>query len=96
MGVPGPRIGLVWSGNPKHSRDAFRSLSFEQMRPLLRPGDASFFSLQKGPGMAQAEEAFEAGLLCNLGPDLHDFTDTAAARAPIARQLTGDPAVALQ
>ena len=31
----GPKVGLVWNGNPQHIRDARRSVPVDQLEPLL-------------------------------------------------------------
>ena len=48
-----PRVGLVWSGNPDHLRDAERSIALEALLPLIAL-DASFVSLQKDVRAADA------------------------------------------
>ncbi|PMS22532.1 hypothetical protein C0Z18_04170 [Trinickia dabaoshanensis] len=76
---PGPRIGLVWRGNPRHHNDAHRSLaSLAQLLPLWSIPGASFVSLQKGQDEdeAQRPQAFQPVLA--LGHELSDFADTAA------------------
>ena len=40
------RVGLVWSGNPRHTNDHNRSIPLRLLSPLLST-DASFVSLQK-------------------------------------------------
>jgi tetratricopeptide (TPR) repeat protein len=76
---PGPRIGLVWKGNPRHHNDAHRSLnSLAQLLPLWSLPGVSFVSLQKGQDEdeAQTPPAFQP--LLALGHELTDFADTAA------------------
>jgi ADP-heptose:LPS heptosyltransferase len=43
---PGPKIGLSWQGGVGHTGKARRSLSLEQLLPLLRLPGAQFVSLQ--------------------------------------------------
>lgn len=75
----GPRIGLVWKGNPKHHNDAHRSLpSLAVVAPLWSVQGVNFVSLQKGQGEDEARHP-PAGLsLLPLGSDIDDFADTAA------------------
>ncbi|WP_028225196.1 tetratricopeptide repeat protein [Paraburkholderia ferrariae] len=78
----GPRVGLVWKGNPRHKNDLHRSLpSLRTLAPLWRVPGARFVSLQKGAGEEEALDAI-AGLpplpIVPLGPELDDFADTAA------------------
>ncbi|MEO8849350.1 MAG: hypothetical protein ABI440_12085 [Casimicrobiaceae bacterium] len=90
---PGLKVGLVWAGNPSHSRDAERSIAFAQLAPLLRTPGAAFFGLQKDAG-AQDAAADVVAALQNLGPDFGDFGDTAAAMANLDLVITVDTSVA--
>ena len=52
------RIGLVWQGNPKQTRDIVRSCPLEKLSPLLTTNRARFFNLQTGePGRLQIKGA---------------------------------------
>ncbi len=44
---PGLRVGLCWSGNPGHPRDAGRSIAPALLAPVLKQEGVSFFCLQK-------------------------------------------------
>ena len=73
---PGPRIGLVWAGDPGMAADGRRSLSLEALAPLADAGGVRFVSLQKGPAASQPRPP---GLDLHDPTDaLHDFADTAA------------------
>jgi len=75
----GPRIGLVWRGNPRHHNDAHRSLaSLSALTPLWGVPDVSFVSLQKGEGEHEASAPSPFQPLLALGHALSDFADTAA------------------
>src|SRR4029079_962539 len=41
------KIGLVWSGNPAHRGDRFRTLSLEYLKPLLDRDSVDWVCLQK-------------------------------------------------
>jgi tetratricopeptide (TPR) repeat protein len=76
---PGPRIGVVWKGNPRHHNDAHRSLeSLAQLLPLWSIPGASFVSLQKGQDEEEAKRPHAFQPLLALGHELTDFADTAA------------------
>ncbi len=72
---PAPvRVGLVWSGNATYHQ---RALQLAELAPLLEAfPEIAFISLQKGPAAGQA--AKNRLLAANLGPELKDFSDTAA------------------
>ncbi|HKT99271.1 MAG TPA: tetratricopeptide repeat protein [Paraburkholderia sp.] len=78
----GPRIGLVWKGNPKHHNDHHRSIpSLAALAPLWSVPELKFVSLQKGAGEDEAQEAQRAGAaqpILHLGAGIADFVDTAA------------------
>jgi tetratricopeptide (TPR) repeat protein len=86
----GLRIGLVWCGNPKHTRDAQRSIPLTQLLRLFEGLNATLYSLQKGPAAQQC-----AGTdVIDLDPQLKDFADTAAAVANLDLVIAVDTAVA--
>jgi len=72
------RIGIAWAGRPAHQYDARRSLSFEQIMPLLQDERVAWVSLQK----------WATDEVCPVIPanidwldwtqELSDFADTAA------------------
>ena len=70
------RVGIVWAGNPSHADDRHRSCSLEDLAPLGAIEGIAWFGLQKG----REETRCSAGSLElePLGPDIVDFSDTAA------------------
>ena len=88
------KIGLVWAGNPAHRNDAHRSCSLGTLQPLLQNSDATFFSLQVGPG--REAELFSPlfSSIIDLAPRLNDFSDTAAAIQSLDLVISVDTAVA--
>ncbi|SIO09632.1 tetratricopeptide repeat protein [Paraburkholderia phenazinium] len=70
------RVGLAWSGNPRHNNDENRSILLEHFAPLYGL-DATFISLQ--PLVRERDKAClaQSGIV-NLGAELSDFADTAA------------------
>jgi tetratricopeptide (TPR) repeat protein len=94
LGGTGFKVGLVWSGNPKHGNDRHRSLALSALAPLLEVPGTRFFSLQVGP---RAEDIREAGFddrITDLRPYLHDFADTAALVSQLDLVITIDTAAA--
>jgi tetratricopeptide (TPR) repeat protein len=98
-GPPGRRVGLVWSGNPDHREDRHRTLPPAYLAPLLAAGAGAappvrFFSLQKGERAARLADLQAHAPVADLGPDLADFADTAAALLSLDLVITVDTAVA--
>ena len=74
-------VGIAWTGSAGQAVNARRSIQLAQLLPVLRVEGARFHSLQKGPGAEAAEGDLKGADLVNLGPELSDFGDTAAAIA---------------
>lgn len=86
------RIGLVWSGNPKHRNDRNRSMPLAALEPLL-DADAHFVSLQKDvPERDQA--TIERLKLMRVSDELRDFADTAALIEALDLVIAVDTSVA--
>ncbi|MBK3774436.1 tetratricopeptide repeat protein [Azospirillum sp. YIM DDC1] len=69
----GPRVGLVWAGNPNHRNDRNRSIPVERLAPLLDTPGLRLFSLQTGDPRADRPAA-----LPDLTAGIRDFADSAA------------------
>jgi tetratricopeptide (TPR) repeat protein len=92
---PGPRIGLVWKGNPRHHNDAHRSLnSLSLLLPLWSIPGASFISMQKGQDEDEARQPHAFQPLLALGHELTDFADTAALIAQLDLVVSVDTSTA--
>jgi tetratricopeptide (TPR) repeat protein len=74
---PAPRVGLVWAGNPQHKNDARRSMSVEELEPLLALEGVEFFSLQAGPRSKDRTRLRRPERLTDLSGRLTDYTVTA-------------------
>jgi len=89
-----PRVGINWAGSQIHVRDGQRSLTFEQLGPLLGVDGISFVSLQKDvrerdrAGLAAAENVLD------VSASLESFADTAALIANLDLIVSVDTAVA--
>jgi Flp pilus assembly protein TadD len=80
MAAPaGPRIGMVPSGNPRHTNDHNRSIPLSSLAPVFEGFSGSIFILQKE--LAQPDREFLAGkaFATHLGAEFADFAETAAA-----------------
>lgn len=86
------RVGLVWSGNPEHKEDRYRSVSLAQLEPVLRVKGVRFFSLQLGTPATQQSEM--GSPITDLGGAIQDFADTAALVTHLDLVITVDTAVA--
>jgi tetratricopeptide (TPR) repeat protein len=91
---PGPRVGLVWAGNPTHDNDRHRSTSLRELIPLIGGSAAKFFSLQKELRAGDAELLAANPGIIHLGNDLLTFEDTAAVVSNLDVVITVDTSVA--
>jgi ADP-heptose:LPS heptosyltransferase len=89
------RIGLAWKGNPRFENDVDRSLpSLAVLAPLADIPGVRFFSLQKGVGQEEAQQAQNPLSVVDLGSRIGDFADTAAIMMNLDLVITVDTAVA--
>ena len=88
-----PRVGLVWSGNPRHKNDRNRSLLLSEMVPYL-PDRFEYISLQKEVRAADQATLEANPQILNFAADLHDFSDTAALIWQLDLVISVDTSVA--
>jgi len=83
----GFRVGLFWSGNPEHPRNASRSIAPTLWAPIVEQEGVSFFSLQKGA---------DAGALnlIDWSSEFADMACTAALVEALDLVITVDSSVA--
>ena len=91
---PGLKVGLVWAGRPEHQNDRNRSCRLETFLPLARIPGVRLYSLQKGPAESQIANSALRDAIVHLGPELHDFSDTAAALSHLDLLVSVDTSVA--
>jgi tetratricopeptide (TPR) repeat protein len=87
------RVGLVWSGNPKHRNDHNRSVPLRMLLRILDV-DATFVSLQKEARPDDAAVLRERTDIIDLTACLTDFTETAALVNCLDLIITVDTSVA--
>jgi len=84
------KIGLTWAGNPSHRNDANRSLPFAHLLPLLKLPGIQWVALQVGNGREQLAQHPE---ILDLGPELKDFSDTAAVLEQLDLLISVDTSI---
>ncbi len=89
----GLRVGLVWSGNPKHANDRNRSMSLRALTRILDL-DATFVSLQKDARPEDKAVLLERTDIVDLTAGLTDFVETAALVNCLDLVVTVDTSVA--
>jgi len=87
------RIGLVWSGNPQHIRDTFRSMPLRNLHRLRELPDAVFTCLQKVVTENDEDAVREFPMSCPLTPD-GDFLETARTIDQLDLIISVDTSVA--
>jgi tetratricopeptide (TPR) repeat protein len=88
-----PCIGLVWSGNQTHLRDADRSIALAALLPLTDV-NASFVGVQKDVRESDVGVLTAHTDILQVGDKLDDFADTAALIAALDLVITVDTSVA--
>jgi tetratricopeptide (TPR) repeat protein len=73
LGSTGPRVGLVWGGNPRTKHDRFRSPRLAPMRPLFDLAGITFVVLQAGPARADIAATPLPPHMIDLGGELDDL-----------------------
>lgn len=73
FGGGGFKVGVVWAGNPAFADDRRRSPGVEPLAPLFAVPGVRWFGLRTGPAPYPH--------FTDLGPDIADFSDTAAIMA---------------
>ncbi|BAX61427.1 tetratricopeptide repeat protein [Burkholderia stabilis] len=86
------RVGLAWSGNPRHANDENRSMPFAALAPLVAC-DATFVSLQPQV-RARDADAFAASGVLSFADALMDFAETAALIDTLDLVISVDTSVA--
>jgi len=88
--LAGFKVGLIWSGNPSHKRDALRSMQPSDLAPLAAIDGISFVLLDRDLSVHGAE-----GPLALYAPGtIGDFADTAAIIEQLDLVIAVDTAVA--
>ena len=92
--VPGLKVGIAWQGNPRHKLDRHRSFPLALLEPIARLEGISLVSMQKGAGAEQLLSWANRFNFLDIGPQLAEFTDTAAVMKCLDLVLSCDTSVA--
>jgi ADP-heptose:LPS heptosyltransferase len=75
---PGPKVGLVWSGNTDASYNSRRSPGLDPFIRLIESTGATFFGLQMGGGHDELLSRRMPSNFLDLAPKIGSFDDSAA------------------
>jgi Tetratricopeptide repeat len=90
----GLRVGLAWSGSPKHPLNANRSMSLRHLLPLGEVPGTTFYSLQTGDGAKQIEEVSSSFRISDVCSQDVGFIKTAPFVAGLDLVITIDTVIA--
>ena len=88
-----PRIGVVWSGNPRHGRDLHRSMTLAAFSEML-PARMNVVCLQPEVREADIPATHADTRIKLLGSELKTFADTAALIMALDLVISVDTSVA--
>ncbi|MFZ6655190.1 tetratricopeptide repeat protein [Undibacterium sp. TJN19] len=93
VGKNRPRIGIALTGNPQHKKNKTRSIELQSVVSLFEL-DADFIILQKD--LAEGDQAVldNYSNVRHFGPDMHDFSDTAALVELVDLVISVDTSIA--
>lgn len=92
----GPRIGIAWSGNPRHINDRKRSIPLQTLLsglPINAPG-IEWISLQKDGSAIDLSRLEQTRSILHVGQEIQDFADTAALVSLTDIVISVDTAIA--
>jgi tetratricopeptide (TPR) repeat protein len=94
LSSPKTRVGIVWRGNPRQSRDRFRSSTADFFSRLIDNPDLCVVILQQDarPHELKVLSNTRAEII-NVGPDLSDFCETASVINALDLVITVDTSV---
>lgn len=86
------KVGLVWAGNPHHTRDRHRTIKLVEFSSLLSTEGVEFFSLQKFMQDNLVDKSVEHKGITKL--EIETFADTAAIIENLDLVISVDTSVA--
>ncbi len=84
---PELKIGVVWTGNPRHVNNRYRSVPAEALLPLLGIEGAKVFSLQVGARHAELTKCSK-GVVPDFSAELTSYAETAGVIANLDLVVT--------
>jgi hypothetical protein len=91
---PPLKVGIAWSGGHLYKKNQSRSCPLKHFEPLLQLPDIAYYSLQKGIAQTTLAELVWETQIQDLGSQLGDMADTAAAIAQLDLVITVDTSIA--
>jgi hypothetical protein len=88
------KVGIVWSGRPEHGNNRNRSCAITQFLHFRRIPGVAFFSLQKGPQVAELAQLEGRLKVEDLSGRLTDLAETAYIIGQLDLVIAVDTAVA--
>ncbi len=88
------KVGIVWAGNPNHVNDSRRSMSFQDLEPLLDLPNIQLVNLQLGEQAKQLEEHPRSNEVMNWMPSCMNASQTASLLKELDLVITVDTFVA--
>lgn len=88
-----PTVGLAWSGNPQHAKDAQRSLALEALLPHL-PEGPRYVALQREIRPTDLQVLERSERVLNVSDRIVNFSDTAALCAAVDLIVSVDTSIA--
>jgi tetratricopeptide (TPR) repeat protein len=88
------KVGIVWSGSETFTNNRRRSVEAARFLPLTEIAGTQFYSLQKGPREKDLSACGAEELILELGPDMNDFSETAAVLKQLDLIIMTDSSVA--
>ncbi len=88
------RVGIVWSGSLTFKGNRRRATSLERFLRLAEVPGVRLYSLQKGPLERELENSGARAVIADIGGQVADFAETAAAIEALDLVVMTDSAVA--
>jgi len=84
---PELKVGVVWTGNPRHVNNRYRSITAEALLPMLAIEGIKFFSLQVGARHDELTKCSK-GAVPDFSAELTDYAETAGVIANLDLVVT--------